>query len=76
MIAGVKFWNKARVVDTCQKIIYLILFTELAVKCCYEAGVWYHRILESLISQERKRLGFSDISVSARHLVAKDGTEL
>uniref|UniRef100_A0AAX7SYC2 Retinoblastoma-associated protein B-box domain-containing protein n=1 Tax=Astatotilapia calliptera TaxID=8154 RepID=A0AAX7SYC2_ASTCA len=36
---------------------------ELAAKCCYEAGVWYHRILESLISQERKRLGFSDISV-------------
>uniref|UniRef100_A0AAX7SN62 Retinoblastoma-associated protein A-box domain-containing protein n=1 Tax=Astatotilapia calliptera TaxID=8154 RepID=A0AAX7SN62_ASTCA len=40
---------------------------ELAAKCCYEAGVWYHRILESLISQERKRLGFSDISGILEH---------
>lgn len=40
---------------------------ELAAKCCYEAGVWYHRILENLISQERKRLGFSDISGILEH---------
>ncbi|GAA6233456.1 retinoblastoma-like protein 2 isoform X1 [Lates japonicus] len=35
---------------------------ELAVKCCCEAGIWYYRILENLVSQERKRLGISDIS--------------
>ncbi|XP_018522522.1 retinoblastoma-like protein 2 isoform X3 [Lates calcarifer] len=35
---------------------------ELAVKCCGEAGIWYYRILENLVSQERKRLGISDIS--------------
>ncbi|XP_051235914.1 retinoblastoma-like protein 2 isoform X1 [Dicentrarchus labrax] len=35
---------------------------ELAAKCCWEAGIWYYRILENHASQERKRLGISDIS--------------
>ncbi|XP_054468601.1 retinoblastoma-like protein 2 [Anoplopoma fimbria] len=35
---------------------------DLAAKCCCEAMVWYYRILEILISQERNRLGVSDIS--------------
>ncbi|XP_040891774.1 retinoblastoma-like protein 2 isoform X2 [Toxotes jaculatrix] len=35
---------------------------ELAAKCCCEARFWYYRILEHLVSQERKRLGVSDIS--------------
>lgn len=45
-------------------IICVILFTELAAKCCREAGVWYYRILESHASEERNRLCISDISVS------------
>ncbi|KAK9542440.1 hypothetical protein VZT92_000303 [Zoarces viviparus] len=36
---------------------------DLAATCCREAGIWYYRILENLIGQERKRLGISDISV-------------
>ncbi|KAF1393126.1 hypothetical protein PFLUV_G00035230 [Perca fluviatilis] len=36
---------------------------DLAAKCCCEARIWYYRILECLASQERKRLGISDISV-------------
>ncbi|XP_031704601.1 retinoblastoma-like protein 2 isoform X2 [Anarrhichthys ocellatus] len=36
---------------------------DLAATCCCEAGIWYYRILENLISQERNRLGISDISV-------------
>ncbi|XP_068430587.1 retinoblastoma-like protein 2 [Clinocottus analis] len=35
---------------------------DLAVKCCYEARIWYYRILENLIDQEMKRLGIRDIS--------------
>ncbi|KAL7406348.1 hypothetical protein ABVT39_018335 [Epinephelus coioides] len=35
---------------------------ELAVKCCYQAGIWYYRILENIASQERDRKGISDIS--------------
>ncbi|XP_074466397.1 retinoblastoma-like protein 2 [Sebastes fasciatus] len=35
---------------------------DLAVKCCCEAGIWYYRILENLISEERKRRGIGDIS--------------
>ncbi|XP_038557640.1 retinoblastoma-like protein 2 isoform X2 [Micropterus salmoides] len=35
---------------------------ELATKCCCEARIWYYRILENHASQERKRLGISDIS--------------
>ncbi|XP_022598977.1 retinoblastoma-like protein 2 [Seriola dumerili] len=35
---------------------------EMAVKCCCEASVWYYKILENLVSQERKRLAVSDIS--------------
>ncbi|XP_044061523.1 retinoblastoma-like protein 2 isoform X2 [Siniperca chuatsi] len=37
--------------------------SDLAAKCCCEAGVWYYRILENRASQERKRLGICDISV-------------
>ncbi|XP_070819004.1 retinoblastoma-like protein 2 [Chaetodon trifascialis] len=36
--------------------------TELAAKCCCEAEIWYYRILESHTSEERSRLGISDIS--------------
>ncbi|KAI3377691.1 hypothetical protein L3Q82_008847 [Scortum barcoo] len=36
---------------------------ELAKKCCCQAGIWYFRILEKGASQERKRLGISDLSV-------------
>ncbi|XP_035484723.2 retinoblastoma-like protein 2 isoform X3 [Scophthalmus maximus] len=35
---------------------------ELAAKCCGEAESWYYRILESLLSQERRRLGLTDIT--------------
>ncbi|KAG8001383.1 Retinoblastoma-like protein 2 [Nibea albiflora] len=35
---------------------------ELAAKCCREAGIWYYRILENHASEERNRLGISDIS--------------
>ncbi|TMS13363.1 retinoblastoma-like protein 2 [Larimichthys crocea] len=35
---------------------------ELAAKCCCEAGIWYYRILENHASEERNRLGISDIS--------------
>nr|XP_046271817.1 retinoblastoma-like protein 2 [Scatophagus argus] len=37
--------------------------TELATKCCYEAGIWYYRILENHASGERNRLGAIDISI-------------
>lgn len=46
-------------------IIHVIPFTELAAKCCCEATIWYYKILEKHASEERKRLGVSDISVSA-----------
>ncbi|XP_036952703.1 retinoblastoma-like protein 2 isoform X3 [Acanthopagrus latus] len=36
---------------------------ELAAKCCCEAKIWYYKILEKDASEERKRLGVSDISV-------------
>lgn len=36
---------------------------ELAAKCCCEATIWYYKILEKHASEERKRLGVSDISV-------------
>ncbi|XP_073320617.1 retinoblastoma-like protein 2 [Pagrus major] len=36
---------------------------ELAAKCCCEAKIWYYKILEKHASEERKRLGISDISV-------------
>ncbi|KAK2919778.1 retinoblastoma-like protein 2 [Channa argus] len=35
---------------------------ELAAKYCCEAEIWYYRILEILVSGERKKLGISDIS--------------
>lgn len=34
---------------------------ELAAKCCCEAEIWYYRILENLVSEERKKLGTSHI---------------
>ena len=45
-------------------IIHVISSSDLASKCCREAGIWYYRILERLASQERKRLGVNDIPVS------------
>lgn len=45
-------------------LTHVILFTELAAKCCCEAGIWYYRILEILVNQERKRPSVRDISVS------------
>ncbi|XP_040020701.2 retinoblastoma-like protein 2 isoform X2 [Gasterosteus aculeatus] len=36
---------------------------DLAEKCCCEAGVWYYRILENVISQERNRNRIGDITV-------------
>ncbi|XP_026234603.1 retinoblastoma-like protein 2 isoform X2 [Anabas testudineus] len=30
--------------------------------CCCEAEIWYYRILENLISQEKRRLGVGDVS--------------
>ncbi|XP_026149988.1 retinoblastoma-like protein 2 isoform X2 [Mastacembelus armatus] len=35
---------------------------EVAAKCCCEAVIWYYRILENLVSEERTRLGISDVS--------------
>ncbi|XP_019935270.2 retinoblastoma-like protein 2 isoform X1 [Paralichthys olivaceus] len=35
---------------------------ELAARCCHQAEFWYYRILEKLVSQERRRLGISDVS--------------
>ncbi|XP_068587153.1 retinoblastoma-like protein 2 isoform X2 [Cebidichthys violaceus] len=35
---------------------------DLAAACCREAGLWYYRVLENLISQERNRWGISDVS--------------
>ncbi|XP_071345439.1 retinoblastoma-like protein 2 isoform X2 [Trachinotus anak] len=35
---------------------------EIAVKCSCEAAAWYYKILENMVSQERRRLGVSDIS--------------
>ncbi|KAF0043464.1 hypothetical protein F2P81_004801 [Scophthalmus maximus] len=46
---------------------------ELAAKCCGEAESWYYRILESLLSQERRRLGLTDITVIELVLRAEVG---
>lgn len=45
---------------------YLILemLDASAELCCCEAEIWYYRILENLISQEKRRLGVGDVSVS------------
>ena len=42
----------------------LLLFTELAARCCQEAGIRYYRILQNHVGEEKIRLGLSDISVS------------
>ncbi|KAG7483075.1 retinoblastoma 2 isoform X1 [Solea senegalensis] len=43
---------------------------ELAVRCCWEAGFWYYKILENLICQEQQRRPICDISVVLEtHLV-------
>ncbi|XP_071766332.2 retinoblastoma-like protein 2 [Centroberyx gerrardi] len=34
---------------------------ELAATCCCEAEVWYYRVLEGIISQEKKKLGINHI---------------
>ncbi|XP_029311095.1 retinoblastoma-like protein 2 isoform X2 [Cottoperca gobio] len=41
-----------------------LLTYNLAVTCCREAEIWYYRILEALVIQERRRLGVSDIPVA------------
>ncbi|XP_053171540.1 retinoblastoma-like protein 2 [Scomber japonicus] len=42
----------------------LITCVMFAAKCCCEAGIWYYRILEVLVNQEKKRPGIRDISGS------------
>ncbi|KAF3832326.1 hypothetical protein F7725_025991 [Dissostichus mawsoni] len=39
----------------------------LATKSCYAAAIWYYRILENILSQEKERLGIED---GSRCLVA------
>lgn len=46
-------------------LIRVMPFTEMSFKCCcVAAAAWYYKILENLVSQEKKRLGVSVISVS------------